>query len=147
MQPIEGRKPELTLAAELTQEQKLLARQQCFYGCVFCGSPVFHYYLQPHSSAIALICPLHAKQLRSTLLSPSTLVERINQPFNQQRINKPGFSFDQRALLNPDFSYTWPNSSALVWRTIFVFENPRLLGAQLYMPVPHQWANSVFCAM
>lgn len=94
MQPIEAHKPDLTLATDLTDQQKLEARQQCFYGCVFCGSPVFRYYFPPDSLSAVLICPLHAKQLRSTLLSASTLVERINQPFNQQRVNKPGFSFD-----------------------------------------------------
>ncbi|OGO84478.1 MAG: hypothetical protein A2203_09370 [Chromatiales bacterium RIFOXYA1_FULL_46_5] len=94
MQPIKGHQPDIILAAELTEQQKLQARQQCFYGCVFCGSPVFGYYVQPQNSAIVLICSLHIKQLRSTLLSPSTLVERTSQPFNQQRINKPGFSFD-----------------------------------------------------
>jgi hypothetical protein len=94
MPQIEGQHPELILATGLTDQQKLQVRQQCFYGCVFCGSPVFHYYLQPLGASAVLICPLHAKQLRSTLLSPSTLDERIRQPFNQQRINKPGFSFD-----------------------------------------------------
>lgn len=94
MPPIEERAPELVLVSDLTDEQKLLARQQCFYGCVFCGSPVFQYYFQPYSATAAIICPLHAKQLRSTLLSPSTLSERVRQPFNQQRMNKPGFSFD-----------------------------------------------------
>lgn len=102
MQPVEEHRPELTLAADLTEQQKLQTRQQCFYGCVFCGSPVFRYYAQPatqpgeqpDSISAVLICPLHAKQLRSALLSRNTLVERINQPFNQQRINKPGFSFD-----------------------------------------------------
>jgi hypothetical protein len=94
MPPIEERMPELILASDLTDEQKLLARQQCFYGCIFCGSPVFQYYFQPYSATATIICPLHVKQLRSTLLSPSTLSERIQQPFNQQRINKPGFSFD-----------------------------------------------------
>lgn len=94
MHPLEGQQPELSLATDLTEQQKLQARQNCFYGCVFCGSPVFNYYLQPDSSSAILICPLHSKQLRSTLLSKSTLTERTEQPFNQQRINKPGFSFD-----------------------------------------------------
>lgn len=94
MPPVEGHQPELIFASDLTPLQKLAVRQQCFYGCVFCGSPVFHYYFQPGSSSAVLICPLHAKQLRGTLLSPSTLVERTSQPFNQQRVNKPGFSFD-----------------------------------------------------
>ena len=94
MQPIEAHKPDLTLATDLTDQQKSEARQQCFYGCVFCGSPVFRYYFPPDSLSAVLICPLHAKQLRNTLLSASTLVERINQPFNQQRVHKPGFSFD-----------------------------------------------------
>ena len=92
MQPVEEHQSALILAADLTQQQKLQTRQQCFYGCVFCGSPVFRYYQQPNHSAV-LVCPLHAKQLNSTLLSRSTLAERIHQPFNQQRINKPGFSF------------------------------------------------------
>ncbi|WP_233078932.1 hypothetical protein [Rheinheimera soli] len=94
MQPIEAHKPDFSLATDLTEQQKLNARQHCFYGCVFCGSPVFRYYFQPDSAGAVLICHLHAKQLRTTLLSPSTLLERIRQPFNQQRINKPGFSFD-----------------------------------------------------
>jgi hypothetical protein len=94
MQPIEVQPSGITLASDLTDEQKLQARQDCCYGCIFCGSPVFSYFTQPHTAAIALICPLHAKQLRSTLLSPSTLAERMEQPFNRQRINKPGFSFD-----------------------------------------------------
>jgi hypothetical protein len=94
MQPVEEHQSALILAADLTQQQKLQTRQQCFYGCVFCGSPVFRYYQQPNHQSAVLICPLHAKQLNSTLLSRSTLAERVNQPFNQQRINKPGFSFD-----------------------------------------------------
>lgn len=94
MQPVEEHQPELRLAADLTEQQKLHSRQQCFYGCIFCGSPVFRYYEHPQVTAAVLICPLHARQLRGTLLSHSTLVERSQQPFNQHRINKPGFSFD-----------------------------------------------------
>lgn len=94
MQPVGEHQSALILAADLTQPQKLHTRQQCFYGCVFCGSPVFSYYLQPNHQSAVLICPLHVKQLQSSLLSRSTLAERIAQPFNQQRIHKPGFSFD-----------------------------------------------------
>lgn len=94
MQPVGEHQSALILAADLTQPQKLQTRQQCFYGCVFCGSPVFSYYLQPNHQSAVLICPLHVKQLQSSLLSRSTLAERIAQPFNQQRIHKPGFSFD-----------------------------------------------------
>ncbi|RVT46733.1 hypothetical protein EMM73_07620 [Rheinheimera sediminis] len=94
MQPVEAHNPDISLASELTEQQKLQARQQCFYGCVFCGSPVFRYYQSPKSPSAVLICALHAKQLHGTFLSPSTLLERISQPFNQQRVNKPGFSFD-----------------------------------------------------
>ncbi len=94
MQPVEEHQPELKLAADLTDQQKLQSRQHCFYGCIFCGSPVFRYYEQAQSPTAVLICPLHARQLRSFLLSHSTLIERTAQPFNQHRINKPGFSFD-----------------------------------------------------
>jgi hypothetical protein len=98
MPPAEEQKPELIRVTDLTDQQKLQTRQQCLYGCVFCGTPVFCYYR--HTALVTadhramLICPLHARQLNSGLLSLSTLAERLQQPFNQQRIHKPGFSFD-----------------------------------------------------
>ena len=94
MQAKEEHQQHLTLASDLSAEQKLQARQDCFYGCVFCGCPVFSYFFHPAATVAVLICPLHNKQLRSSLLSGKTLCERIEYPFNKQRMNKPGFSFD-----------------------------------------------------
>ena len=76
--------------------------------------------------------------------NPSVLTRRGGRAMTRQwrkekqsDLAKPGFSLDQCALLNPDFSYTLPRRSALVWGShVFFFKSHlklRLLRGQNYI--------------
>jgi len=53
---------------------------------------------------------------------------------NQSDFAKPSFSFDQCALLNPDFSYTLPRRSAPVWGShVFFNLKPQITRGHNYI--------------
>ena len=54
----------------------------------------------------------------------------------QSDLAKPGFSFDQCALLDPDFSYTLPRRSAPVWGSsshVFFNLKPQITRGHIYI--------------
>lgn len=77
-------------------------RQQCYFGCVICGSPFFDYdHIEEYSVVkehavdnLALLCPTHHAQKTRKSLDPELLKERRKNPFNKDKAETSGFKLE-----------------------------------------------------
>lgn len=78
-----------TIPADLRRK----VRQECYFGCVICGMPIFHYdhirdfaEVQRHEAAnLALLCPNHHQEKTSKRLGPDAVTRARLSPFNASR--------------------------------------------------------------
>lgn len=78
---------------------KRKVRQQCFFGCVLCGAPVFHYdHIEEYSEVqehtlenLALLCERHHGAKTTGKLSAERVREARDAPFNRDRILSSGW--------------------------------------------------------
>ena len=79
------------IARNIPESIKRQVRQECGFGCVICGMPIFHYdhiagfaTVQEHSVAnLALLCPIHHQHKTSGRMSEETVRRARRNPFNQ----------------------------------------------------------------
>ncbi|WP_443970341.1 HNH endonuclease signature motif containing protein [Sphingobium sp. CR28] len=77
----------------IPEETKRLVRQDCFFGCVLCGAPIFEYdhieefhIVNKHEiSNLALLCPNHHREKTSGRLSSDRVKNGRQNPFNKGR--------------------------------------------------------------
>ena len=68
-------------------------RKQCFFGCVFCGSPIFEYdhivdyaIVKEHTvDNLVLLCPDHHTKKTKKILSTESVQYKRTNPFNEKR--------------------------------------------------------------
>lgn len=79
---------------------KRQVRQECFFGCVICGMPVFHYdhieewsIVQEHTAEnLALLCAVHHDAKTHGKLDVELVRERRQEPFNKGRQFTSGYN-------------------------------------------------------
>lgn len=72
-------------------------RRRCGFGCVICGSPIYHYdhmmdwaiYRRHNPDEITLLCPTHHQEKNSGLLSITTIEKHNRKPFNKNILLSP----------------------------------------------------------
>lgn len=72
-------------------------RQRCGFGCVICGSPIYHYdhmkewavYKRHVAKEITLLCPTHHQEKTNGLLSIETLENNNANPHNKRILFSP----------------------------------------------------------
>jgi len=78
---------------EIPQSMKREVRQRCYFGCVLCGAPVFHYdHIEEYSLVrrhdednITLLCPNHHQDKTSGRISKEIVRKNTNNPFNKNK--------------------------------------------------------------
>lgn len=82
----------------ISEPIKRQVRQECYFGCVICGMPVFQYdHIQPFAEVqchdptnLALLCPNHHQDKTSGRLSAETVASARSTPFNaNQDLSRP----------------------------------------------------------
>ncbi|MFF2910016.1 HNH endonuclease [Paenibacillus sp. NPDC057934] len=76
---------------------KRAVRQRCGFGCVICGSPIYHYdhmkewaiYQRHVAEEITLLCPTHHQEKTSGLLSSDTVESYNANPYNKKILYSP----------------------------------------------------------
>lgn len=88
---------ENTISRTIPQPIRREVRKRCGFGCVICGSPIYHYdhmkdwakYKRHIPNEITLLCPTHHQEKNSGLLSLRT-IEKYNQnPYNKSVLYSP----------------------------------------------------------
>lgn len=72
-------------------------RKRCGFGCVICGSPIYHYdhmmdwaiYKRHRADEITLLCPTHHQEKNSGLLSLQTIKKHNEKPVNKSALFSP----------------------------------------------------------
>jgi hypothetical protein len=92
----------MTNRPDIPEPMKRQVRQECFFGCVLCGSPVFHYdHIQEYSVVkehtvgnIALLCEMHHGAKTTGKLSADRVAEARLAPFNKDRALTPPYRIE-----------------------------------------------------
>jgi len=74
-------------------------RQKCFFGCIFCGFPLFHYdhiidysIVKKHEAEnLVLLCANHHFDKTSGRLTRDAVAEQAKRPFNKDKTFSPGY--------------------------------------------------------
>ena len=101
----------------IPQGIKRTVRQECFFGCVLCGAPVFHYdHIEEYSVVkehttdnLALLCERHHGAKTTGKLSKERVKEGRLAPFNRDRVVSAGWQQEGSRLINIELG---GNSSA-----------------------------------
>ncbi|MCE6987472.1 HNH endonuclease [Dyadobacter sp. CY323] len=82
-------------------------RQECYFGCVLCGSPVFHYdHIEEYAVVkehkvenLALLCASHHNDKSTKKLSSERVKEARENPYNKDRLATAGHKLvDNRSI-------------------------------------------------
>lgn len=89
-------------ARSIPESVKRQVRQECFFGCVFCGIPVFEYehiddwaLVKKHeASNIVLLCPTHHAAKTTKKLSRARVLYQRGHPCNRSRAFTAGYQIE-----------------------------------------------------
>lgn len=82
-------------------------RQECYFGCVMCGNPVFHYdHIEEYAEVrehkaenLALLCPDHHNAKTTGKLTAERVKDAKTEPFNKNRAKTSGYEIgDNRTV-------------------------------------------------
>ena len=126
----------MTYDRDIPEATKRAVRQECHFGCVICGMPVFEYdHIVPFASVkehvaanLALLCPNHHRDKTSGRLAVERVAEARRQPFNASHSRTAAYGLEASQALEvrvgsnvatgpidaPDHHVIWINGKCFV---------------------------------
>ncbi|UXS38237.1 HNH endonuclease [Agrobacterium tumefaciens] len=123
--------------APIPEHTKRQVRQECYFGCVLCGAPVFHYdHIEEYSVVnehkagnLALLCERHHGAKTTGKLSADRVMEARKTPYNKERVLSSGWQQEASRKINIDLAGNYASCTLsqempvhhVIWNTGFTY--------------------------